>query len=182
MGAAVLAALPVCAQQIGGVAVVDQERMFRESAFGARLLSEIDARGDELAAENREIETALTSEERALTEVRAELDPAEFRDRARIFDEKVRRLRAEQDAKARALANLQEEARETFVRRVSPVLSELLSEIGADVLLDRRMVLTAGAGVDITDRAISRIDATLTADEADGAGAVTPMEGTGASD
>lgn len=182
IGAAALAALPVRAQQIGGVAVVDQERMFRQSAFGAQLLSEIDVQGDELAAENREIEAALTAEERGLTEARAELDPAEFRDRARVFDEKVRRLRAEQDAKARALADLQEDARETFVRRVSPILSALLAEIGADVLLDRRMVLTAGAGVDITDRAIARIDETLAAEEADGAGAGTPPAATDASD
>ncbi|WP_175484531.1 OmpH family outer membrane protein [Palleronia marisminoris] len=170
------------AQPIGGVAVVDQERMFRQSAFGAQLLSEIDAQGDELAAENREIEATLTAEERSLTEARAELDPAEFRDRARVFDEKVRRLRAEQDAKARALADLQEDARATFVRRVSPVLSALLAEIGADVLLDRRMVLTAGTGVDITDRAIARIDETLAAEEADGAGAETPPAATDASD
>ena len=171
------------AQQIGAVVVVDQERMFRQSAFGTRLLSEIDARGDVLAAENREIETALTAEERDLTEARATLDPAEFRERARVFDEKVRRLRAEQDAKARALADLQEEARATFVRRVSPILSEMMGEMGADVLLDRRMVLTTRAGVDITDRAIARIDAALPDEATDGAAAPADASaGTDASD
>ncbi len=165
------------AQEIQGVAVVDQERMFRQSVFGARLLSQIDARGDTLAAENREIEASLTAEERELTDARAELDPAEFRERARIFDERVRRLRAEQDAKARALADLQEEARATFVRRVSPILSEMMGEIGADVLLDRRIVLTARAGVDITDRAIARIDAALP-EGGEGAGDATAEPGT----
>lgn len=157
--------------------------MFRQSAFGARLLSEIDARGDALAGENREIEAALTAEERELTEARVELDPAEFRERARVFDEKVRRLRAEQDAKARALADLQEEARATFVRTVSPILSELIGEIGADVLLDRRIVLTARAGVDITDRAIARIDAAVPEGATEGIeGAGDPTAGTNPSD
>jgi len=158
-GAAFGAALPVWGQSGVGVATVDQDRLFSQSKLGQALLGEIDQRGDALVAENVEIEAELTAEERALTEARAETDGAEFRERARAFDEKVRRLRAEQDAKARALSRLQEEARATFVRRVSPILSSLLSEIGADVLLDRRSVLAAAAGVDITDRAIARIDA-----------------------
>ena len=167
LGAAIAAAHPAAAQQqIGSVAVVDQERLFRESAFGRQLLSEIDARGDVLAAENREIEANLTEEERELTEARATLDQAEFRERARAFDEKVRRLRGEQDAKARALANRQEEARTEFVRGVSPILSDMMSELNVDVLLDRRTVLTARSGVDITDRAVARIDAALPGEDA----------------
>lgn len=140
--------------------------MFQRSEFGARVLSEIDRRSEALARENRRIEAELTGEERALTDRRPDLEPAEFRARATAFDEKVRRIRAEQDAKARALANYQEEERQNFARAVAPILAELLGEIEAAVLLDSRVVLSASEGADVTERAIGRIDAALGSGEA----------------
>lgn len=153
-------AAPVAAQQ-GGIAVVDQERMFRESAFGQRVLSEIDRRGEALAIENRRIEAELVAEERALTDLRPSLQPSEFRSRAQEFDEKVRGIRVEQDAKARALAGFQEEARQDFAARVAPILSRLLDEIDASILLDRRVVLSVEESADVTGRAVRRIDAAI---------------------
>ncbi len=151
---------PAPAQQ-GGIAVVDQERMFQESAYGQRVLSEIDRRGADLAKENRRIEAELVAEERALTDLRPTLAPAEFRERAQAFDDKVSGIRAEQDAKARALAGFQEEARQDFATRVAPVLSDLLEAVDASILLDRRVVLSVGDEADVTGRAIGRIDATI---------------------
>ncbi len=153
-------AAPAAAQE-GGIAVVDQERMFRQSAFGERVRSEIDRRSEALAAENRRIEAELVAEERALTDLRPSLEPEEFRARARAFDEKVRGIRAEQDAKARALAGYQEEAQQDFAARVAPVLSQLLEEIDASILLDRRVVLSAAEEADVTGRAVARIDAAI---------------------
>ena len=163
MGAAFGAALPVRAQEALGVAVVDQDRLFRQSRLGAALLSEIDQRAASLAAENRTIEAELTEEERALTEARAGLDTQDFRARAEAFDQKVRQIRAEQDAKSEAVARMQESARQEFVRRVTPILAALLTEVGASVLLDQRIVLASGPGADLTDRAIARIDAEIDA-------------------
>lgn len=154
-------ALPAAApaQEAGtGIVIVDQERMFQQSLYGQRILQEIDRRSEALAAENREIESELVAEERALTGLRATLDTEEFRLRAATFDEKVTRIRASQDAKARALSRVQEEARQEFVRLVEPILSQLLDGIGASILLDRRVVLSARPEADITDRAIARID------------------------
>ncbi len=157
---------PASAQQDGAIAVVDQERMFSQSAFGQRVLAEIDRRGEDLATENRRIEAELIAEERALTDLRPSLDPAEFRQRAQAFDEKVRGIRAEQDAKARALAGYQETARQDFAARAAPVLSDLLEESAATILLDRRVVLAVEDAADITGEAVERIDAAI----GDGAG------------
>lgn len=143
------------------VVVVDQDRLFDASRFGRRILSEIDRRTDEIAAENREIETQLTAEERSLTDLRGTLPPEEFRARAEEFDERVQALRDRQDAKVRAVGRMREEAQMEFYGRVGSILSTLLSERGAAVLMDRRAVLSAAEGVDITDTAISRIDAAI---------------------
>ncbi len=141
--------------------MVDQERMFQESRFGQRVLSEIDRRSEALASENRRIEAELTGEERALTDERPDLAPEVFRERAAAFDDKVTRIRSEQDAKARALASYQEEERQAFVRAAAPILADLLADLDAAVLLDRRVVLSVADRADVTERAVERIDAAL---------------------
>ena len=143
------------------VVVVDQDRLFDASLYGQRILAEIDRRTVELAAENRRIETELTAEERALTELRGVLDAKEFRNRAEDFDARVEALRAQQDGKVRALGRLRDEARQEFYELAGPILSRILAERDASVLMDRRAVLSAAEGVDITDAAIARINAEI---------------------
>ncbi|PZX19909.1 periplasmic chaperone for outer membrane proteins Skp [Palleronia aestuarii] len=143
------------------VVVVDQDRLFDDSLFGKRILVEIDRRSEELAAENRRIETELIAQERALTDQRDALPPEVFRERAEAFDSRVTTHREEQDAKARALGRRRDEARQEFYGQITGVLTEIIAERGARVLLDRRAVLAATEAVDITDTAIERIDAAI---------------------
>lgn len=160
---------PASAQQDGGlsnvgvvqslVLTIAPERLYAESDFGRRIASEIEQEGAEIAAENRQIEAALTSEERELTEIRDDLAISDFRERAAAFDEKVQRLRREQDEKARALGQKADEARRALLTAAQPVLAQLMAESGAVAILDRRAVLLSVDSVDITDQAILRINA-----------------------
>ncbi|SMX35705.1 OmpH family outer membrane protein [Maliponia aquimaris] len=140
------------------ILVIDFERVFAESAFGQRVNEEIERDGRAIAAENRKIEAELIEEERELTELRPTLAPDEFRKLADAFDAKVQRLRDEQDAKARALGVRTDEARRRFLGVAQPVLEGLLREAGAALILERRTVLVAADAIDITERAIERID------------------------
>jgi Skp family chaperone for outer membrane proteins len=143
------------------VLTIDAERVLAESAFGRALSAEVDAAARALAEENRRIEADLLAEEKDLTERRAMMSPDEFRPMADAFDEKVQRLRAEQDEKERALTDLREEGRQRFLREAVPVLSAILREQGALVLLDRRDVFLSADAIDITGIAIARIDAAV---------------------
>lgn len=162
LGVALSAALPVAAQEPRGVQspilVIDSERLFAESAFGQRIADEIEEAGAALAAENRQIETELEEEEKALTEQRPDLDPDAFRDLADAFDEKVRSVRREQETKARALVRRQEAAQVRFLGAAAPVLEDLMREAGAAVVLEQRSVFLSLNAVDITARAVARID------------------------
>ncbi len=142
------------------VLTIDADRLLAESALGQTLAAEVDEAARRLAEENRRIEADLLAEERELTERRGMMSPDEFRPLADAFDDKVQRLRAEQDEKERALADLREDGRQRFFRQAVPILSEILREQGALVLLDRRDVFLSADAVDITDLAIARIDAT----------------------
>lgn len=141
------------------VVVLDQERLFAESAAGQALTDRIEAETAALAAENRRIETELTAEERDLTEQRATLSPEEFRALAEEFDSRVVAIRRAQDTKARALAKRRETAQQQFYRDALPVIAELVGERGAVAVLDRSVVLLSAEQIDITDAVIARIDA-----------------------
>ena len=169
LGALLCVALPVQAQQDGGLAnlgvvqslilTVAPDALYAQSDFGQRIVREIEAESVEIAAENRRIEAELTAEERELTELRDSLAPADFRARAEAFDEKVQRLRREQDEKARAVGQRSDDARRALLNAAQPILLQLMIESGAVAVLDRRSVLLSVESVDITDEAIQRVNA-----------------------
>lgn len=169
LGALLCVWQPAQAQQNGGLAnlgvvqslilTVAPEALYSQSDFGQRITREIEAESAEIAAENRRIEAELTAEERELTELRDSLTPTEFRARAEAFDEKVQRLRREQDEKVRAVGTRNEEARRALLTAAQPVLLQLMEESGAVAVLDRRVVLLSVDSVDITEQAILRVNA-----------------------
>lgn len=145
-------------QELTPVLTIDQDRLFSETRLGAEALAEIERQAQELAAENARIEAALIAEEGELTEQRATMEPAAFRELADAFDERVQTLRAEQDEKVRQLSRLRDDARASFFNEVGAILSEIVREKGALVVLDRRQVILSADRIDITDEAIQRIN------------------------
>lgn len=160
---------PVTAQQFGPpaagppavVLTIDSERLFLNSEFGKRVARELEARGAELAAENRQIETELSTAEQDLTDRRAEMTAEEFRPLADAFDARVVQTRAAQAEKARELNLELERERERFLSAAGPVLEMLMLEAGASVILERRSVFISANSSDITAAAVARLDADL---------------------
>jgi Skp family chaperone for outer membrane proteins len=171
--AALAATVPPAAAQMSDrgvvaspVLTVDQDELFEQSAFGRRILDEIETGSAELGAENRRIEAELAAEERSLTDRRPGMDPEDFRTLATAFDEKVVEIRRTQDQKAREIGRLAEDGRQQFFREVLPILAEVVRERGALAILDSRAVILSADAIDITQEAVARIDARL----GDGAG------------
>ncbi|WP_241434513.1 OmpH family outer membrane protein [Sulfitobacter noctilucae] len=146
---------------VSPILTIDSERLFLESSFGQRVAKEVEAKGAELAAENRQIEADLEAEERALTDVRATMVAEEFRVLANDFDEKVQRIRSAQAAKGRALNELLDQEREVFLNAAAPVLERLMRDADAAVILERRSVFLSDTGIEITDDAIALLNETL---------------------
>ncbi|SDI57641.1 OmpH family outer membrane protein [Aliiruegeria lutimaris] len=163
--AASLAPLPAPAQVFSPinspVLTLDQDKLYGETLFGKRLQSEFSQASNALAERNRELTEALTVEELQLTEKRKQVSSEEFRALADAFDEKVVKLREDQDAKIAALQRRRDLDRRIFTGRVLPILSEIVRDSGAVALLDNRAVILSADAIDVTDRAIARIDAVL---------------------
>lgn len=140
------------------ILIIDQDRLYAESRSGSERLEALEQEAQILASENQRIEQELIAEERALTEQRPGLPADEFRALADAFDQKVQRIRTEQDEKARALTRARDEAQSAFFQEVAGVILEIVREKGAVVVLDRRDVFLSAERIDITNEAIRRIN------------------------
>jgi Skp family chaperone for outer membrane proteins len=141
--------------------VLDQDRFFLDSSFGQAAVARERAATEALDQENNRIEAELVAEEQALTTLRGTLSAEEFSIRATDFDEKVERIRTEQDAKVRVLAEAREKDRREFLQVAGPVLGELLSEKRAVAIIDKKMIILSLSAIDVTDEAIAKLDTSL---------------------
>lgn len=143
------------------VLTVDSDVMFSQSQFGVRVAQELAADESILLAENRRIQAELTAEEKALTEKRGEMEADAFRAVAEAFDARVVQIRKEQDQKAANLERRRQREQDAFIRVASPILTTLMRDAGARVILEQRDVLLRDPAVDVTSFAIERINQTL---------------------
>lgn len=140
------------------ILVIDQDRLFAETRLGAQAQADLEARAEDLTNENQRIEAELIARERELTELRPDTPADEFRVLADEFDARVERIRAEQDEKARELNRARDEARQAFFQNVAGIISEIVREKGAVLVIDRRDVFLSADRIDITDEAIVRVN------------------------
>jgi len=149
------------------VVTVDLERLVSETQIGQYLSFQMSEEAQSLQAELDVIEAELSAEEEDLIKKRETLDLNEFRVLAKAFDEKAVRLRQEQQAKIQTINEESSRRRQDLLRSFVPVLSQVMRDRGATVLLDRRsVVLDDRASVDITDVAIMIIDQNTTETDA----------------
>ena len=156
------------------ILLIDSNEAFVQSDLGQRISSEIETASLALAAENREMEADLIAEERALTQKRGTLPSSEFRKLADAFDEKVRRIRDEQDSKARTLAQRGEAGRREFLTAAQPVLEQIMRETGAVAILEIEEVFLGAEAFNITDYVVARLNAAGTGGASGQLGPVRP--------
>lgn len=165
---------PVWAQEPGvtqsQIVTVDSELIFASTSVGQQITTELEEKVAVLASENRRIASDLEAEELELTELRKTMAATEFRVLADAFDQKVKRIRLEQDTKQRELQQLRDAERQSFVDAIGPLLSSIAREHGALVVLERRNVLLSADRINITQQVIDRIDEALAASPPDGGG------------
>lgn len=140
---------------------LDEQRLFAASRYGQALLAELESEQAKLAAENRRIEAELAAKERELTDRRAGLAASEFRALADAFNTEVDNHRAAQKAKEQSLYQRHDANRLRFRDVANQVLVEIMAERGALAIIDEQAILLGFREIDITDTAISRLDALI---------------------
>ena len=140
------------------VLVIDSERFFEQSEFGLHVRSILEAEQSALLEENSLIEDELEIEEQSLADKRPTLTPEEFSKLSSAFNDKVQKIRHEQDSKSLAINQKQEKYRAIFIEQARPALIEILTQSGASVMLERRTVLLSSNSIDITNLGIEMLN------------------------
>ncbi|MEM7597455.1 MAG: OmpH family outer membrane protein [Pseudomonadota bacterium] len=156
------APVPVVAQDLGvlrsDILVIDPERLFEGSELGQKMLADHQNEREALAAANEELAAELEAEEQRLTGIRAETSPEDFRAMADEFDARVQQIRADSERRVRDLERKRERLPVEFLGQVDQIILDIMRAAGGVVLLDQRSVILRADVVDITDRAIARIN------------------------
>jgi len=140
------------------IAVLDQEQLFLSSDAGLSIRQDFEEQSRALAAENDRIQKELEEEELKLTEIRKTLPSEEFAILADEFDTKVRTIRNGQSQKERDLNLGLTNQRSQFFQKATPVLLQLINDLGIEVVLNKETVVLAAEGTDITLAAIQRVN------------------------
>jgi Skp family chaperone for outer membrane proteins len=143
------------------VVTLDRDLLFEGSRMGKAILQRLEKASNDLIAENRRLEQALEQEERDLTERRKTMPAEDFRKLAAEFDTRVEELRAAQDAKSRNITRQRDLDRQLFFEAAVPILGRMMTEIEAVAIIDRSSIILTFDRLDITQRAIARLDAEL---------------------
>lgn len=159
------------------ILTLDLDILYVNSAWGTRAQAQLEAEGAKVAAENERLTRLLSSEEAALTEQRATLDAARFRELAEAFDLRATRIRRERAQAVQDLNSWAESDRAAFFRDALPFMGQIMQERGAVAVLDRRTVFVSLDAIDVTQQLIEMLDDRI----GDGEGAV-PLPAPPASD
>ncbi|MEZ7813184.1 MAG: Skp family chaperone for outer membrane protein [Paracoccaceae bacterium] len=159
---------------ISRILTLSPDLLYTGSRFGATVQQRAVAFAKQLADENDDYEVTLAQEEKELTDKRAIMSAAEFLPLAAAFDQKVERIRNEQDEKVRQLAKKTEDNRKYFFDAILPLLAEIMKKSGAEIIVEKSSVFASFDRIDITDEAVSLIDTTL-ALEPDLSGPLAPI-------
>jgi outer membrane protein len=158
--AAATAAKPTPAER-AVILFLDRGAVFRQSAVGADMYKQVEALAKkmetDLAPENKKLQTdvqQLQSQAALLSAEVRQQKVKELEGRRQAFQKKVQDRQA---AIQTGLAN----SRTQVEKALGTILEKLMTERGANVLLDRGLVVLGATGLDVTGTVIQRLNTAL---------------------
>ena len=163
---AVLAPMPAAAQATGGIAVVDTQRVERNSKAWASLQGQLNTRRESFQTEMRTIERDIEQARAALEQRRSVVTPEAFQQEVQTFQTKLQQARQTFAERQRQLQASYETARQDIREKIAEILLELAKERNFGLILNQGSsdltVMFADGSILITDEVLKRLDARLT--------------------
>lgn len=167
IGAALVAALFASESALSQVAappktervlIVDMKRIRVETLAGRGIDRDTALLRERIQDEVASREKLIRDEEETLAELRDTLELDEFRERVKQFEGRVSALRQFAQEQSRMLQRASTQAAAELRRAATRELAAIVSDAGAELLLDKSQIVLGVDRLEITDRAISRID------------------------
>ena len=143
------------------ILVIDRAAILRGSVVGQNIMKQVQALT--VAAENglKAKDAALRKEGQALQQQLAILAPGVKAAKIKAFEAKQASLQGEVQRQQGLIQGGVLQARQTVEKALGPILSKIMQERGANLLLDRNAVVLGTVDVDVTGLAITRLNQSL---------------------
>ncbi len=160
-------AAPVAAQTLPAavIVVVDLDRVFQTSVAGKQATAELKTRNEQLQARVTALQTQFGTEEQTLVKARpaVQTGPAETAWEAKVRDLQSRKQTAEQEVggRNRDLQLSQRSVLTQFNDAVQPIITAVMKEHGASLVLPESSTVQHAQSLDITTDVLARLDKAL---------------------
>ena len=142
-------------------AVIDYQRIIRESAAARSISEQIEARRKAYQEEISKEEQRLHEADKAFAKQRSLLTPEAFAEKRREFEEEVAVVQRLVQERRRALDSASAEAFDQVKGALIEVVTSIAEERGFNLVLPSSEVLFFSRRIDLTDEVLGKLDARL---------------------
>ncbi len=143
------------------ILVIDRAAILRGSAVGQNIMKQVQALTLAAEAGLKAKDAALRKEGAALQQQLAILAPAVKKQKIAAFEAKQAALQGDVQKQQGLIQGGVLQARQVVEKALGPILSKIMQERGANLLLDRNAVVLGTVDVDVTMLAIQRLNQSL---------------------
>ncbi len=149
------------------ILVVDQARVLRDSNVGKHVQNQLQSIGAQMDSEVKSTGGNLKSEYESLKATTQSMTPEQRRGRPDLeqraveLQKKMQNAQAEMSYKQRELVATEQKALGKVNEKLAKILEKIVAERGAQLVVDRSMVIYGAPAIDITDDVISRLNSEM---------------------
>ena len=145
----------------GRIMLLDRMTLLQSSKAGQDVSRQAQAYVDAAKQELGQRQAALEKMGNALKEDLPTLSAEEKATRLKVFKDETDAIQAAARAEDAQIRDGVEQARHVMERALEPVLSKMMMDHGAAIVLDRQATCASFPGLDVTNEAIEKLDAVL---------------------
>jgi outer membrane protein len=158
-------AAPAMAQQ--NIAVINEQRVLRESVVGQHIRTRLEAIGAEIRAELTAIGQPIQQQTEQLSAETASMTPQAIQQRPDLMqrietlNQQAQQFELERRRREQELQQTERQAMQPVYEALNPILEEVVAARNIDILIDRGNLVFAGPSVDISDPVIALLNQRL---------------------
>lgn len=143
------------------IIVVDFDRVSRESLVGKDIAAQMESNRVDIESLARSVQQQLSNEEEELKKQRSIISQDAFNERVRSFQQKAQGEQNRLQEIAQQARTAMQQANLEVQRVLRPIVKEVMEAKGANIVIDKALVSTHAAGLDVTTEVIEKIDAAM---------------------
>ncbi|WP_321391471.1 OmpH family outer membrane protein [Emcibacter sp.] len=145
------------------IAVIDGRRITMDSAAGKDIRRQLDVIRQKFQAEIVAKETELKKEEESLSNQRSLVPKEVYEQKVVEFRGKVADMQRDAQEKNRQLEVALVNAQNKLQSALTPIYQKIIKERGANMIIDKSLVVEHAAALNVTDEVIEQLDQVLPA-------------------